>query len=264
MPATTADISSIRVSLAYQDNEAVFSVQDTGIGIPAADLKYIGEEFYRAEYPGKQDGSGVMLPFAKKLVEMHSGVLEVESVSSLASTAHGSTFRVRIPLGSAHLPPDSIAAEGMGALQRADGWGRSDAADALFEDSRGESSVGSRTASPRGSDMGTLGSSPATSPSRPGASPNPNLSASPVHSPLSPVVSRDERTKDKTRRARGIDPSTLWFDPSDVIMIVDGERQDSTAADGRPAGHAAILALDPVALLPRGGGPRRLRGAGAV
>jgi hypothetical protein len=196
---------------------------------PAADLKYIGEEFYRSEYPGKQDGSGVTLPFAKKLIEMHAGVLEVESkcAREREDGAHGSTFRVRIPIGSSHLPPDSIAAEGESA--HADGWERAADVvdDELFEqESRGGSTAGSGIGSRRGSNLAhpTPIALAASSPnlSVPGISP----SETPLlhTAPLSPAISRDMPDRRKGyRRGRGIDPSTLWFDPSDVVMIVDGQ-----------------------------------------
>jgi len=69
------------------------------------------------------------------------------------------------------------------------------------------------------------------------------------------------RNRDGRKRVSGIDPSTLWFDPSDVIMIVDGEQLLEIRADGRPARYAAIPPLDPTAVLPRSRGARRHRGA---
>jgi signal transduction histidine kinase len=73
-------LSSVHVSLSYEGNQAVLVVTDTGVGIPAADVKHVGERFYRGDQAHtRHDGSGVMLSFVKKLVEMHKGGLKVES-----------------------------------------------------------------------------------------------------------------------------------------------------------------------------------------
>jgi signal transduction histidine kinase len=74
------------------DAELVFSVADTGPGIPA-DLR---ERIFYPFFTTKQRGSGVGLALAQKIVAGHGGRLELESESGA-----GATFRVRIPLPGA-------------------------------------------------------------------------------------------------------------------------------------------------------------------
>src|SRR5262249_49328821 len=53
-----------------------------------------------------QEGSGIGLSLVKELAALHGGRVSVTS-----ALGRGTTFRVEIPKGYAHLPPDAIAAE---------------------------------------------------------------------------------------------------------------------------------------------------------
>jgi signal transduction histidine kinase len=70
-------------------------VQDTGIGIPAADLPFIFDRFYRAraETHNLVEGNGLGLAIVKSIVELHGGQVSVESEEGF-----GSTFSVSLPL----------------------------------------------------------------------------------------------------------------------------------------------------------------------
>ncbi len=72
----------------------VVSVSDTGTGIPAEELPYIFERFWRGEKSRSRagGGSGLGLAIAKHLVEMHGGTITVESAPGA-----GSTFRFTLP-----------------------------------------------------------------------------------------------------------------------------------------------------------------------
>jgi signal transduction histidine kinase len=79
-------------------------VEDRGIGIPAEDLPRVFERFHRgANVDPKVAGSGVGLASARRLVELHGGTIEVESVQG-----QGTAFTVRLPR-ELHLPADSEA-----------------------------------------------------------------------------------------------------------------------------------------------------------
>lgn len=75
------------------DPSMVFSVHDSGVGIPAADLPRIFERFYKADRARSSGGTGLGLAIARHLVEAHRGKIWAESVES-----QGSTFYFSIPL----------------------------------------------------------------------------------------------------------------------------------------------------------------------
>jgi len=71
-------------------SEVLIEVQDTGMGIPRAELTKIFEPFYTTKTQGR--GTGLGLSICYGIVEDHRGRLEVESQPGL-----GATFRVFLP-----------------------------------------------------------------------------------------------------------------------------------------------------------------------
>lgn len=76
-----------------QERWAVLTVQDEGIGIPAADLPHIFNRFQRGGNVGNPAGTGIGLAGVKQIVEQHHGTIAVESVDG-----QGTTVTVRLPL----------------------------------------------------------------------------------------------------------------------------------------------------------------------
>jgi signal transduction histidine kinase len=72
---------------------AVLEVRDHGIGIPAADLPHVFEQYHRGANAGSVMGEGLGLASARHLVLLHSGTIDVES-----HEGSGSTFTVRLPI----------------------------------------------------------------------------------------------------------------------------------------------------------------------
>jgi two-component system OmpR family sensor kinase/two-component system sensor histidine kinase BaeS len=72
----------------------VIAVQDSGEGIPPAELPYIFERFYRVDRARQrsQGGRGLGLSIVKQLVTLHGGQLWAES-----TVGKGSTFYVALP-----------------------------------------------------------------------------------------------------------------------------------------------------------------------
>jgi two-component system cell cycle sensor histidine kinase PleC len=64
------------------------SVRDTGIGIAPADLARLARPFEQIESQQSktQQGTGLGLALSKSLIEMHGGVLEIESQPSVGTT----------------------------------------------------------------------------------------------------------------------------------------------------------------------------------
>ncbi|MGH2490492.1 MAG: ATP-binding protein [Candidatus Limnocylindria bacterium] len=85
----------IRIKVWQQDAEARVSVQDSGIGIPAADLPRIFERFSRASNVDDRrfHGMGLGLFICRGIVEEHGGRIWVES-----EVGRGSTFHVGLPI----------------------------------------------------------------------------------------------------------------------------------------------------------------------
>jgi CheY-like chemotaxis protein len=77
----------------------LFSVSDTGPGIPEASQARLFQRFEQEEGPQRRAGSGLGLAICRELVEMMDGSIELES-----RLGHGSTFHVRLPLSE---PPAS-------------------------------------------------------------------------------------------------------------------------------------------------------------
>ncbi|MGC5017827.1 SpoIIE family protein phosphatase [Micromonospora sp. DT47] len=100
----------IRVRVRAVDGMARLEVTDTGVGIVPDELPHVFERFHRV--PGVRsrthEGTGIGLALVRELVEMHGGRVEVRS-----RIDEGSTFTVDVPFGSAHLPPDRVAAAGL-------------------------------------------------------------------------------------------------------------------------------------------------------
>jgi signal transduction histidine kinase len=69
-------------------------IADTGIGIAAEDLPMVLEPFGRVAtaMTNPREGTGLGLPLAKNLVELHGGVFEIESLPG-----RGTTVRVTLP-----------------------------------------------------------------------------------------------------------------------------------------------------------------------
>jgi signal transduction histidine kinase len=82
----------IDISARTDDGLVEIAVADTGPGIPPEDLETIFEEFEQTTDGKKAEGTGLGLPLSRKLVELHSGRLWVES-----EVGRGSTFRFTLP-----------------------------------------------------------------------------------------------------------------------------------------------------------------------
>lgn len=98
----------IAVAVQQKDGRAVLEVRDAGTGIPEPELSRIFDRFHRVESARGRtfEGSGIGLALVKELVALHGGSIHVDS-----KEGRGTTFKIEVPLGHAHLLREQIRTE---------------------------------------------------------------------------------------------------------------------------------------------------------
>jgi two-component system sensor histidine kinase ArlS len=86
----------VSVSTCRRKGDVLITVADTGPGIPAEDLPFIFERFYRSEQSRavESGGFGLGLAIAKQIIESSAGLIDVAS-----TVGEGTVFTVRLPKG---------------------------------------------------------------------------------------------------------------------------------------------------------------------
>lgn len=97
---------SIDINLKEDVQYLLLQVKDTGIGIPVDKQAKIFERFYQAE--NEHIGSGIGLSLVQKLVELHHGRIELDSVEN-----EGSCFSIYLPMNKSAYKPEELAKEGI-------------------------------------------------------------------------------------------------------------------------------------------------------
>jgi signal transduction histidine kinase len=85
--------SPVEFDVRREAGDAVFTVRDSGIGIPEVDHTRVFEAFHRASNVGYTPGSGLGLLIVKRCVEMHQGSITFDSREGA-----GTIFTVRLPV----------------------------------------------------------------------------------------------------------------------------------------------------------------------
>ena len=90
----TTEGGSIAVTASYDDNQFLFEVEDTGVGIRKEDMENLFKEFVQIDssYSRQHEGTGLGLALTKKLVQMHRGRIWAES-----EYGKGSKFSFALP-----------------------------------------------------------------------------------------------------------------------------------------------------------------------
>ncbi len=85
------DVVELRVS--KDDGLARLSVQDSGPGIPEADIPHVFDRLWRGTHTGDGQGSGIGLAVVRELVRAHNG-----KVDARRNAEGGMTFTISLPL----------------------------------------------------------------------------------------------------------------------------------------------------------------------
>ena len=95
---------TISISIRNRIEEVVIEVTDTGKGISAEDIRKIFERFYQTKQ-GLSTGTGIGLSFAKGIIELHHGSIEV-----LSKVDEGTTFSIHLKKGNSHFTEEELQA----------------------------------------------------------------------------------------------------------------------------------------------------------
>ncbi|MAT38275.1 MAG: hypothetical protein CL946_01585 [Ectothiorhodospiraceae bacterium] len=86
---------SVIVSLFTEEDDAIISIRDTGIGIPKAEQAKVFERFYRVdkEHSRSLGGTGLGLYIVRWIIETHGG-----AITLFSEEGKGSEFIIKLPL----------------------------------------------------------------------------------------------------------------------------------------------------------------------
>ena len=83
----------------------MIEIDDTGMGVPEAEIGHLFVPFFRASTVARQaiPGTGLGLSVAKEIIEAHGGEISVTSEEGA-----GASFRVELPWNGRELPDPSL------------------------------------------------------------------------------------------------------------------------------------------------------------
>ncbi|HET9172994.1 MAG TPA: SpoIIE family protein phosphatase [Actinospica sp.] len=99
---------SIRVAVRAEEDHALVTVADTGVGVPEHEMPRLFERFHRIENTRARsyEGSGIGLALVKELVALHGG-----TIAAVSTEGEGTEFSIALPFGADHLPPEALIAD---------------------------------------------------------------------------------------------------------------------------------------------------------
>lgn len=81
------------ISLGFSDDMLLISISDNGPGISEEDKKMIFQPFYRTTKTNHIHGFGLGLPLAQRIINLHKGSIEIDSISG-----QGTRSRISLPI----------------------------------------------------------------------------------------------------------------------------------------------------------------------
>ncbi|MGO9178193.1 MAG: response regulator [Candidatus Limnocylindrales bacterium] len=95
----------VALSAVRRDGKVAITVVDSGVGIPAVDLPWIFDAFYRGQATASGvAGAGIGLALTRRIVEAHGGHITVTS-----DQGRGSVFVIELPALEASVPGPGVA-----------------------------------------------------------------------------------------------------------------------------------------------------------
>lgn len=88
-----SDYQEVVVSVGSSEKYVYILINDSGIGIPTEELKYIYDPFFRASNTKNYEGFGIGLPLTKNIIELHKGEILVKS-----DVNQGTIVRINLPI----------------------------------------------------------------------------------------------------------------------------------------------------------------------
>ena len=85
--------AELKIRLAKNDREIVFSVEDRGPGIPEEAMAHIFDKFYQTDSSHKAEGNGLGLPLVKRITDLLGGCVKAEN-----REGGGCRFTVILPI----------------------------------------------------------------------------------------------------------------------------------------------------------------------
>ncbi|HBY75497.1 MAG TPA: hybrid sensor histidine kinase/response regulator, partial [Cyanobacteria bacterium UBA11148] len=76
----------VDLTLTCQEQEVIFKIKDSGIGIPLEDQRHLFELFHRGGNIGNIPGTGLGLSVVKKCVDVQGGKISVTSEVGVGTT----------------------------------------------------------------------------------------------------------------------------------------------------------------------------------
>jgi iron only hydrogenase large subunit-like protein/nitrogen-specific signal transduction histidine kinase len=85
----------LTVRSAVTDEQVLFAVEDTGVGIPKENIKRVFDPFFTTKQMGRGTGLGLAVSYG--IVKMHRGNIRLKSNADLSAGPTGTTFTVTLP-----------------------------------------------------------------------------------------------------------------------------------------------------------------------
>ena len=81
----TPQDGNVKMTIKYEKNDLIFSVSDTGSGIPAEDIPNIFQRFSQGTSKKRSTGTGLGLYLSRQIIESHGGKIWLESILNKGS-----------------------------------------------------------------------------------------------------------------------------------------------------------------------------------